>query len=394
MSNRFRLFMQHLTLVIFILQVDPSSASKYEKYSQLNHVLPTYENAITNPWPTVPDTGKLLKVGSKGKVILILRERLRRTNDLPPSHDQGGPLFDNDLVDAVKIFQWRHGLKVDGVVGRATLVQMNIPPEARANQIIMNMQRWMDLSQKQDDRYILVNIPEYRLHLIENNQEVLSMKVIVGRPTRPSPELYSKITRIIFNPYWDVPDLIANNDIVPKTIANPAYLQDEDIRIFNTEDGSGREINPADINWQDAQENGFRYHFRQEPGIKNSLGLVKFEFNNLHNIYLHDTPAKDLFDLENRDFSSGCIRLEKPFDLVNYLMKDTENLTGDRVNDILESGKTTYIKIEHPLPIYITYITAWVDEKGTVHFRDDIYQRDLPPEQETIMQMAHEQSLN
>ena len=237
-------------------------------YAKLNGALALYENAVANPWPTVPPTQKLLKVGSKGYSIFLLRERLRRTNDLLPENDQGGEKFDRNLADAVKTFQIRHGLKADGVVGNATIAELNVPPEERVKEIRMNMARWENLESRLGNRYILVNIPDYQLHLVDNGMEILNMKVIVGRPQRPTPEVVSTVTTIVFNPYWNVPEKIANKDIVPKAKENLAYLDEEQIKIYDGQDRNAQEIDPRDIDWSSAQQRGFKYHFRQDPGDK------------------------------------------------------------------------------------------------------------------------------
>lgn len=349
----------------------------------LNNLLPVYEAAAAHPWKTIP-SGSKLKLGAKNKNVVLLRERLRATNELVAANDSGTPVFDNPLDDAVKLFQRTHGLKADGYVGRETLRELNVSPDVRLSQIKVNLQRWEALSHRLGSRYIMVNIPDYRLNVVENGKTVLTMKAIVGNTTHQTPELQSVVTRVVLNPYWNVPKKIAKNDIVPKVIADPDYLNDERIKIFESQEPDARRIDPSEINWQSAAENGFQYHFRQEPGLGNALGLVKFEFDNSEDVYLHDTPAKTLFDQDKRAFSHGCIRLEKPFELAQYLMQNNSNWTDDRVKEILETGKTRYIKAAKPTDIVITYITASVDEYGLVEFRDDLYGRDAAPEENKI----------
>jgi murein L,D-transpeptidase YcbB/YkuD len=314
---------------------------------------------------------------------MLLRARLKATHDLAADVPDSTK-FDKELAAAVKVFQMRHGLNADGVVGDNTKAEMNIPASIRVAQIKLNMQRWADLAPTLGHRYLMVNIPEYQLHVIDNDKQVLTMKVVVGRPTRQTPELNSRITRIVFNPKWNVPSMIAKNDIIPKVIENPNYLTTNNIRIFNSDQENSYEVNREDVDWEDARENGFNYRFRQDAGVKNALGEVKFEFANTHDVYLHDTPAKGLFNADRRDFSSGCIRLEKPFALVDYLVQNDERINNEKINDTLASRVTTYFRVDHALPIVITYLTAWVDEQGLVHFTDDVYGRDgLIPEQYT-----------
>jgi murein L,D-transpeptidase YcbB/YkuD len=369
-------------------QTTASISFAAQNYERLKAELPYYQDAASHPdkypWPTIPTTKKLLHLGSRENAVLLVKQRLKTSHDLQDTNPQTD-IFDKDLTQAVKIFQWRHGLTADGVIGADTRNAMNISPDTRAKQIEINMQRWSKLAGVMSDRYILVNIPEYQLHVIDHEQDALTMKVVVGRPTRQTPELESDITRVVFNPYWNVPQKLAQKDIIPKVLRDSNYLHSNQIRIFNNQEDNAYELNASDVNWQDALENGFQYHFRQEPGIKNSLGLVKFEFQNDQSIYLHDTPAKELFAKDTRDLSSGCIRLEKPFALVAYLTQNDSRINSARIKQTLLSKKTLHFRIENPMPIYIAYLTTWVDNKGIVHFANDVYQRDFgtPPAQES-----------
>lgn len=334
-----------------------------------------YEAAAQHPLPAFPTIDKLLRVGSTNDLVLLLRRHLKASGDLASSAPDD-TVFDDQLRQSVEYFQWRHGLKVDGVVGNETCAELNILPEERIHQLRLNMQRWTQLSKKLGNRFLLVNIPEYQLHVVDKGQEVLSMKVIVGKPQRPTPELTSSITRIVFNPYWNVPHLIAQKDIVPKIIDNPEYLAENKIRIYNSPEDNARELNANDINWESAKENGFAYHFRQEPGSVNALGLVKFEFYNSHDVYLHDTPSKNLFDNDERDLSSGCVRLEKPFDLVSYFSQTDDNINEVKVQERLDKQSISYYKLKEPLRIFLVYMTSWVDKNDIVHYGKDIYWED------------------
>lgn len=387
MSDHLRLFMQRIVLTVVMLFCsdfnyaatlsDPTLNIAQQNYIQLQDYIMLYQRALDHPWPTII-TNRILKVGSTGSVIHRIRERLRATNDLPAYYDSDDDIFDDDLADAVKQFQLRHGLRDDGIVGRNTLAEMNIPPAERVKQIELNMQRWAELQPMLGNRFIMVNIPDFELYLFQNNQAVLTMKAIVGRPSRPTPELASTITRIVLNPYWNVPIRLANRDIVPKVLHNPDYLDEKHIRIFQNQADNAVPMNPDSIDWQSAAENGFPYHFRQDPGEDNSLGLVKFEFQNSKDIYLHDTPVKSLFDQDMRTYSSGCVRLEDAFALVPYLMSSSTTWDEMQMQEILASGKTTYVRAEDPIPIFITYLTAWVDNNGMLNFRPDVYGKDNP----------------
>ncbi len=394
--NTVRLFMQLLILIgcIFFLSlscaidITPSQESMYtgsypraaialKNYAALQQALAIYENAATHPLPALGN--KLLKPGMKNIYVVALRSRLEAMGVLKDDVMTNIDTYDSNLENAVMAFQVSHGLNPDGVVGSVTRAALNVPIAQRIMQIQVNMARWAKLAEQLGDHYIMVNVPAYTMDLVENGNIVLSMKAIVGKPTRPTPEISSTVTRIVFNPYWNVPKLIAQKDIIPKILSDPGYLDEMNIKILNREDEeNGYEINADEVDWQAAELEGFRYHFRQEPGENNALGLVKFEFQNSHDVYMHDTPAKELFDAEKRDFSSGCIRLERPFDLVTYLMASNANWSDERMQSILEEGKTSYIKIARPMPVIIAYLTVWVDDNGQLQFRDDIYGWDQP----------------
>lgn len=393
MRHPMQWFLQQLTVLILVLfmsvhvcaegdPVPPFELATEPDYSalsiankniaELRKVLPLYEIAAMNPWAPLPTDIKL-KRGMKNIAVMALRGHLKATGDLKPEQDTGLVIFDKNVMNAVQHFQSRHGLTPDGVVGPATIDALNTSPNKRLQQIQLNIDRWTKLSEELTDRYILINIPDYRLDLIEYGHKVLSMKAIVGKPERPTPEINSTVTRIVFNPYWNIPKMIAEEDIVPKAINNPDYLDDMHIRVFERQDTDAAELDPHDVDWNSAQDDGLQYHLRQDPGNDNALGLVKFEFPNSNDVYMHDTPAKNLFNLDKRAFSSGCIRLEKPFELVTYLMQDDPEWTNDMLEQILAANTTKYQKVSRPTRVIITYLTAWVDDEGDLQFRDDLY---------------------
>lgn len=341
----------------------------------LSSELSRYQQLANQPWDTIPHVK--LKYHANNQTVLLLRTRLRATGDLSAEADTQNTLFDKNLVAAVKNFQARHGLKADGIVGSATLAELNVTPKERIQQITVNISRWQELSPQLRDRYIMVNIPDYKFHLVENGQEVLNMKAIVGKPDWPTPLVTSRVTRVVFNPFWNVPTNIANRDIIPKAIDDPYYLDDMHIKVYVDHGNGNEQVDQNHINWSRVEDSDNNpYIFRQDPGDDNSLGLVKFEFVNPYDVYLHDTPAKSLFDEDTRALSHGCIRLERPFDLVSYLMKDDIDWNSDRLQTILESHKTTYVRVQQPIPIFITYLTVWADENGVVNYRNDVYNRD------------------
>lgn len=363
----------------------PQNPQVNENYYRLKKVLDYYESLETRSWPTI--ISFQVNMGSKSPAIPELRERLRTTGDLSAMEDSQSEVYNEALHLAIKRFQWRHGLKPDGIIGTKTLRELNVSPFERAEEIRRNMQRWAALPAHLGKRFIFINIPEYRLDLIDKDKSVLNMKIIVGKPERPTPELSSTITQVELNPYWNIPPLIAKKDILPKVLQDPHYLTVANIKVVQHRRSEVIELDATKINWQEAYQNGFVYEFRQEPGKNNALGLVKFDFANPYDIYMHDTPAKELFNKDTRIFSSGCIRLEKPFALLYYLLQGDMKWDLHQIAATLQSGKPTKIKI-NPLPIYIIYATAWVDPSGILHFRHDPYNYNEDPNPNDIEPQA------
>lgn len=352
------------------MELSPEQFIAKKNSTELRGMLKTYEAAATHSWPQFTEEDGL-KRGAKSKQVLLLRERLVLLGDIALDKDYFSERFDSRLADAVKQFQTRHGLTPDGVIGKNTRSALNVLPQDRSKQILANIQRWDTLSNQLGNRFVMVNIPDFNLYLYENNQLVLKMKTIVGKPDWPTPELSSVIKTIEFNPDWNIPRKIIIKDIIPKLLENYNYLNEMHIRAF-TNDGTA-EIEPNSIDWQQLDENNLDFSMRQDPGADNALGLVRFEFANTYAVYLHDTPAKSLFDKDYRALSHGCVRLERPFDLVEYLMRDSTKWSLDKLQAIIDSGKTAHINVPNPLPVYLTYLTAWIDENGKINFRDDIY---------------------
>jgi L,D-transpeptidase YcbB len=326
-------------------------------------------------WHIVP-VGPKLRKGDAGIRVASLRSRLIISGDLSDSKSDNEEYFDEALEYSVKKFQARNGLKIDGVVGSSTLSVLNISVEDRIEKIKLNMERWRWLPQDLGERYIMVNTANFELDIIENGQSVASTRAIVGRKKRPTPALSQKITYMELNPYWNIPHKIAIDDILPNIKEDPNYLKAKNIRVFENWEDDANEINPESIDWDTVTKENFAYKLRQDPANSNALGHVKFIFPNEFSIYLHDTPARELFNKTKRTFSSGCIRIEKPIELAAYLLTDNSNWTYEKLTDAVNSKKTRTIFLSDPMNIHILYWTAWVDKDGTVNFRDDIYGRD------------------
>ncbi len=366
-----------------------STPGNNPSYQRLEKVLPFYQAAIEHPWPHL-NIAENLKRGMQDPAVLVLRQRLCATHDLSITACKlhlNVMHFDEEVEKAVVLFQERHGLLADGVVGKTTCAALNVSPVQRAHQIQLNLQRWSRLISLAEPAYIWINLPDHYLRLIKDHRTIFVSRVIVGKPSRQTPEINSKVTRIILNPYWTVPPGIARNDVIPHIIKNKNYLQQHRMQVFSASQPN-KALNPNEIDWLAVKQNPSRIILRQDPGPHNALGQIKFEFYNPYLVYLHDTPAKHLFDKERRLFSSGCVRMEDPFDLLEALAGFDPTLKQEetKIEAVLESGKTVTIRLKQPIPIHLTYITAWVDKAGTVHFWEDVYGRDpvLPSKREKL----------
>ncbi|HEX5760666.1 MAG TPA: L,D-transpeptidase family protein, partial [Thermoanaerobaculia bacterium] len=264
-------------------------------------------------------------------------------------------VYDAAVEQAVRRFQARHGLEATGTVGKDTLAALNVPAAARARQLEVNMERWRWMPASLGERHIFVNVPAYALRLVEGDRTVLAMKVIVGKDQSRTPAFSDQMTYLELNPYWNVPPSIYNEEIAPKVAADSSYLARNDMEYV---------------------EDGGSVRVRQRPGPANPLGQIKFMFPNQFNIYLHDTPADHLFDVAERGFSHGCIRIEKPMELAEYLLRDDPKWSRAALQEAIDSGESRSLKLPRPIAVHILYWTAWVEPDGTVQFRDDLYGHD------------------
>jgi murein L,D-transpeptidase YcbB/YkuD len=326
-------------------------------------------------WPAVPD-GPSMRKGDSGPRVATLRNRLRISGDLEVVNEQDSDLFDDEMDLAVRRFQERHGRTVDGIVGPNTLTYLNVSVEQRVRQIELNLERWRQVPRNLGERFIMVNTASFQLEFVENDQRLMKMRVVVGRRSRSTPEVSSELTYLVINPYWHIPHGIAKRDILPKIQEDPDYLVRQSILVFENWESDAPKIDAQSVEWSEVTERSFAFKLRQEPGPRNALGRIKFAFPNQFSVYLHGTPAQGLFRKAQRDFSSGCVRIEKPIELASLLLESEPGWTRKRIINTVRTGKTQVVRLSEKIPVHLSYWTAWVDENGTTHFRDDIYGRD------------------
>ncbi|HEV7369779.1 L,D-transpeptidase family protein [Arenibaculum sp.] len=319
--------------------------------------------------------GPVLKPGMIDPSVPPLRRRLAATGDFAGA-DLASEFYDVELEQAVRGFQERMGLGVDGVVGPRTRSALNISIEERIDQVIANLERWRWLPDQLGDRYVAVNVPGYSLEAIEGGEVRLAMPVIVGSKSRETPVLGGKISHLVLNPTWTIPETIARKDVLPKVIEDPGYLIAQGIRVFDGWSADAPMLDPYAVDWKAVGTRITRYRLRQEPGPLNALGRVKFMFPNEFDVYLHDTPQRGKFSRAVRTLSSGCVRVGDPEALTAFLVEGMNDWPQERRSQVLDGGATTTVWLRRPVPVYLLYRTAWRDDDGRMVFRPDIYDRD------------------
>ncbi|MCX5514984.1 L,D-transpeptidase family protein [Kaistia algarum] len=321
-------------------------------------------------WPVIPPDKKL-SLGMKDPNVVVLRQRLAISGDLAPGVPSS-ETFDSYVDASVRRFQARHGLPADGVAGGSTISMMNVPATFRLAQLQTNLVRIRSMSGPLGDRFVMVNIPAASIEVVESGRVVSRHTAVVGKIDRETPILASKIYRISFNPNWTVPASIIRKDLIPLMQKSPDYLTKKHIRIY---DASGVEVPPTSIDWTTDQATK-GYMFRQDPGDFNSLGTVRISFHNDEQVYMHDTPLKDIFGNEQRFDSSGCIRVQNIRQVIGWLLRDNPEFPRSRIDEIFKSGEQVDVNLKPEMPVYLQYITAWATSDGGVYFRNDIYNRD------------------
>jgi murein L,D-transpeptidase YcbB/YkuD len=321
-------------------------------------------------WPQVP-TGHQLKLGTNSPAVSVLRKRLIVSGDIA-AETGASPVFDSYVEAAVRRFQARHGIIETGVVNQQTVAALNVPAETRLRQLETNLVRLRSFSKDLGNRYVTANIPAAQVETVENGAVVTHHIAGVGKIDRQSPVMQTKAIQINFNPFWTVPASVIRKDLIPKMQADPNYLHDNHIRVYNKE---GQELQPEQINWRSLD--AMNYKFRQDIGGDfNSLGVVRIDIANPYGVYMHDTPAKGVFGDDFRFVSSGCIRLQNVRDYVAFLLRETPGWDRDHIDQVIASGERVDVKITPAVPVYWVYVTGWGAPDGITQFRDDIYQRD------------------
>lgn len=338
-------------------------AQKLKKYNEIK---------ANGGFPSIPSLNKLSS-GDTSRFILPVKKLLASTGDLSDYSENNTET--SQFEDALRQYQLRMDLPVTGKLNEATLTAMQKPIEQRIQTLALNMERlrWFE---KFEDKYILINVPQFRMQVRKNDKEVIGMKVVVGKEYDSTPMFSDVLEYIVFNPHWTVPYSIASEEMLPKIKANPGYLLNNNYKLLDGWGRNANEVDPYQVNWSNIDEDNFPYVIVQQSGEFNALGAVKFMFPNDYSIYMHDTPADYLFERENRDFSHGCVRLENPFELAEYLLRNKEGWTQQKQQDIMAKTEPVNVYLPEPLPVHIVYLTSWVDEYGNLNFREDLYGHD------------------
>jgi murein L,D-transpeptidase YcbB/YkuD len=321
-------------------------------------------------WPEVPAIAEGARVGVKSAAIPALRQRLAVAGDLELNSGEG-QVFDSFVDAAVRRFQVRHGLHPDGVVHDTALRALNVSAELRLQQLKINATRLKQLTGNLGNRLVVANIPAAQIEAIENGVAVTRHTAVAGKPDRPSPDINSKIIQINFNPFWTVPVSIVRKDLIPKMQAEPDYLTKNHIRIY---DAKNNEAPPSQIDWYSTE--AVNYKFKQDAGNFNSLGSIRINFPSAFGVYMHDTPAKNLFGEDFRFASSGCMRVQNVRELVYWILQESPGWSRPEIDQVIASGERKDAKVAKGVPLYWVYVTAWATPDGVVQFRDDIYNRD------------------
>jgi L,D-transpeptidase YcbB len=339
-------------------------------YSQLITSSKEYKELASNfeEWEMIP-SGNMVKHGEKDDRIPEIRKRLHLL-DYMENTDQGNTENNEELQKAIENFQADNGLQADGIIGDSTIELLNMDYNRRYEQILVNLERWRWYPRDLGDHYIIVNIANFDLHVVKDNDTVNTHRTMVGTEARKTPVFSEEVKYLEFNPTWTIPPTIQNDDVIPGMRRNSNYLSNKKINVY---DSGGNAVDPSSINW--SGDEAKTYTYRQNPGSTNPLGRVKIMYPNEYFIYLHDTPSQSLFERNSRDQSSGCVRVEYAVDLAKYLLSDQPEYSSDKIDEIIASGATKQVKMKQQVNVHHFYWTAW-RENGKARFTADIYDYD------------------
>ncbi len=353
-------------------------APGHRHYRALKKELEHYRNiAAQGGWPIIL-SGETLHPGGFDARVPSVRQLLKITGDTTSNPEMNLNQYGGELVAAVKVFQARHGLQADGIVGKGTAAALAVPVEKRIEQILINMERWRWTEHALGLKYVLVDIAGFNLQGVVDDRTQLEMRVIVGKLHHETPIFSDTIKYLEFNPFWNITPGIARNEMLGKLRKNSDYLASKHIRLFSNWHADGKELDPHGIDWDRVSRKQIsHYKLRQDPGSWNALGVVKFVFPNKYSVYLHDTPVHSLFEKNDRAFSHGCIRLSEPKKLAEFLLEESDQgWTPGKIEQVVVSEKRKIVRMVKPIPVHLVYQTAWVDKNGVLQFSKDLYGRD------------------
>lgn len=345
-------------------------APGYKAYWMMKEELAFFLKLDGQLWPAII-LDKPVKPGDTSQIVPSVRERLIKLRYL--LSDSASTIYDKELEMQLKAFQDDRGLNTDGVIGKSTLEYLNCLPLTLIGQLKVNMERFRWLPTQVTGKHIIVNIANFKLDLIMGADTLISMRAIVGKETRRTPVFNESMTYIVFSPTWTVPKSILNQEVIPALLKGPEYLIIKKMKLLRYD---GTELAYSDVDWSKISQNNFPYMVRQDPGPGNSLGSVKFMFPNAYNVYIHDTPSKSFFARDARAVSSGCIRVEDPFDLAVLLLSDVPEWSPDKIRSAMQEQKEKTVLLKVPVAVMVVYLTAWTDGKDRIQFRNDVYQND------------------
>ena len=345
-------------------------APEYRSYWMMKEELAFFLQLDEQLWPPI-NSDKAVKPGDSSEIVPKIRERLIKLRY--KLSDSVSTIVDDELAGQLKMFQDDWGLNTDGVAGKTTLEYLNCLPLKLIEQLKVNMERFRWLPSQVTEKHIIINIANFRLDLITGTDTLISMRAIVGKETRRTPVFSESMTYIVFSPTWTVPNTILNEEVIPELLKGPEYLTKKNMKLLRY-DGSA--VPYSEVDWSTISTSNFPYMVRQDPGPGNSLGRVKFMFPNDYHVYIHDTPSRSFFARDSRAVSSGCIRVEDPFDLAVLLLSDTPDWSPENIRNAMQQTNEQTVIMKTPVDVMVIYLTAWTDGKDRIQFRKDVYQND------------------